>query len=282
MLGKRIVARLQGKTLGACHKCGASLKRNRSCPPRARFCVICGTLYHTYDCGNRMASVLLADIPADCPKVSCIYFLPCPSNVISSRCSSSASFEARRQNHTFSTKRLQARNMFISYSPTHTANACQCCNVCRCVSGPLECHAHRNRARKEKLRKEKLRSSSEAYRESSRSKYGEARRNVEPATAGGDVFYPPSGDSPVRCEERLGPGTTVPLLEQAQTFAAMHAASSETSSSSQHACSSSASKKCETCAARRVARLLRVHRFGDAIMVYSTFMGIADESNKGS
>lgn len=224
MLGKRNAARLQGKTLGACHKCGASLKRNRSCPPRARFCVICGTLYHTYDCGNRMASVFLADIPADCPK---------------------------------------------------------CCNVCRCVSGPLECHAHRNRARKEKLRKEKLRSSSEAYRESSRSKYGEARRNVEPATAGGDVFYPPSGDSPVRCEERLGPGTTVPLLEQAQTFAAMHAASSETSSSSQHACSSSASKTCETCAARRVARLLRVHRFGDAIMVYSTFMGVA-ESNKGS
>ena len=89
MLGKRIVARLQGKTLWACHKCGASLKRNRSCPPRARFCVICGTLYHTYDCGNRMASVFLADIPADCPKVSCIYFIPSPSNVISSRCSSS-------------------------------------------------------------------------------------------------------------------------------------------------------------------------------------------------
>ena len=63
------MARLQGKTLGACHKCGASLKRGRSCLLRANHCVRCNTSYHTYDCGNRMAAVLLADNPAECPKV---------------------------------------------------------------------------------------------------------------------------------------------------------------------------------------------------------------------
>ena len=68
MIGKRVLARLQGKTLGACHKCGASLKRGRSCL-RANHCVRCNTSYHTYDCGNRMAAVLLADNPAECPKV---------------------------------------------------------------------------------------------------------------------------------------------------------------------------------------------------------------------
>ena len=69
MIGKRVLARLQGKTLGACHKCGASLKRGRSCLLRANHCVRCKTSYHTYDCGNRMAAVLLADNPAECPKV---------------------------------------------------------------------------------------------------------------------------------------------------------------------------------------------------------------------
>ena len=68
MIGKRVLARLQGKTLGACHKCGASLKRGRSCL-RATHCVRCNTSYHTYDCGNRMAAVLLADNPAECPNV---------------------------------------------------------------------------------------------------------------------------------------------------------------------------------------------------------------------
>ena len=69
-LGKRAAARLEGKTktLGACHKCGASLGRNRS-SPRARYCVRCGTIYHTYDCGKRMAAVLLANDPTVCPKV---------------------------------------------------------------------------------------------------------------------------------------------------------------------------------------------------------------------
>ena len=86
MIGKRVLARLQGKTLGACHKCGASLKRGRSCL-RATHCVRCNTSYHTYDCGNRMAAVLLADNPAECPKVRstsvskkparfCFVFLP--------------------------------------------------------------------------------------------------------------------------------------------------------------------------------------------------------------
>jgi len=46
-LGKRVVARLEGKTLGACHKCGASFRRAQF--PRARYCARCGTLYHTYD-----------------------------------------------------------------------------------------------------------------------------------------------------------------------------------------------------------------------------------------
>ena len=68
-VGKRVAARLEGKTLGACHKCGASLGRNRSSSPRARYCVRCGTIYHTYDCGRRMAAVLPASDPADCPKV---------------------------------------------------------------------------------------------------------------------------------------------------------------------------------------------------------------------
>jgi hypothetical protein len=67
-VGKREAARLEGKTLGACHKCGASLGRNGS-SPRARYCVQCGTLYHTYDCGKRLAAVFLAVDPADCPKV---------------------------------------------------------------------------------------------------------------------------------------------------------------------------------------------------------------------
>ena len=50
-------------------------------------CVRCNTSYHTYDCGNRMAAVLLADNPAECPKVRstsvskkparfCFVFLP--------------------------------------------------------------------------------------------------------------------------------------------------------------------------------------------------------------
>ena len=38
-------------------------------------------------------------------------------------------------------------------------------------------------------------------------------------------------------------------------------------------------KKCATCVARRVARLLRVNRIGDAMMVYSGFIG-SGESEK--
>ena len=63
------MARLQGKSCGACHKCGASLSAGHSFL-RARYCARCGTLYHTYDCGNRMATVLPAESPEDCPKVS--------------------------------------------------------------------------------------------------------------------------------------------------------------------------------------------------------------------
>ena len=87
MIGKRVLARLQGKTLGACHKCGASLKRGRSCL-RATHCVRCNTSYHTYDCGNRMAAVLLADNPAECPKVRSIRgfcFVLLPSRRLSFR-----------------------------------------------------------------------------------------------------------------------------------------------------------------------------------------------------
>ena len=94
----------------------------------------------------------------------------------------------------------------------------------------------------------------------------------------------PTGHSLASFEARLGAETAVPLLEQAQTFAAMYAAASESSSSeSRHACSSSPSKKkCVTCAARRVARLLRVHRIGDAMMVYSGFIGSGESEKEGA
>jgi len=172
MIGKRVLARLQGKTLGACHKCGGSLKRGRSCL-RAKHCVRCNTSYHTYDCGNRMAAVLLADSPAECPK---------------------------------------------------------CRNACRCASGPLECHAHRTKVRKAK----KLSSggSSITRNDTGKSENDEARRNIERSTAvGKDVLCSPTGHSLASFEVRVGAETAVPLLEQAQTFAAMHAAASESSSS---------------------------------------------------
>ena len=112
----------------------------------------------------------------------------------------------------------------------------------------------------------------------------EARRNIERSTPEGkDVLCSPTRHSLASFEARVGAETAVSLLEQAQTFAAMYAATSELSSSeSRHACSSSPSKKkCATCAARRVARLLRVHRIGDAMMVYSGFIG-SGESEKGA
>ena len=118
--------------------------------------------------------------------------------------------------------------------------------------------------------------------DTSPSENDEARRNIERSTAEGkDVLCSPTGHSLASFEARVGPETAVSLLEQAQTFAAMHAAASESSSSeSRHACSSSPSKKkCATCAARRVARLLRVHRIGDAMMVYTGFIG-SGESEK--
>ena len=69
-LGKRVAARLEGRSAGTCHKCGASLN---SPFPRARYCERCGTLYHTYDCGKRLSSLHISTAPVECPKV-------CPSH----------------------------------------------------------------------------------------------------------------------------------------------------------------------------------------------------------
>ena len=65
-VGKRITARLEGRSAGACHKCGASLNVQF---PRARLCPSCGTLYHTYDCGKRLQANSLVVNATDCPKV---------------------------------------------------------------------------------------------------------------------------------------------------------------------------------------------------------------------
>jgi hypothetical protein len=66
-LGKRFTARLEGRSHGACHKCGAGFGSTGY--TRAHFCLRCGTLYHTYDCGKAMSAALLTNDPADCPKV---------------------------------------------------------------------------------------------------------------------------------------------------------------------------------------------------------------------
>ena len=65
---KRAAARLEGRTFGACHKCGGSFAGSRN--PRACYCMTCGTLYHAYDCGKKMAAVGLLNNPEQCPKVS--------------------------------------------------------------------------------------------------------------------------------------------------------------------------------------------------------------------
>jgi uncharacterized protein YerC len=64
-----------------------------------------------------------------------------------------------------------------------------------------------------------------------RSENGEARRNIERTTAEGkNVFDSPNSHTLASFEARLGLETVVPLLEQAQTFAAPHAAASASSS----------------------------------------------------
>lgn len=64
--GKRVAARLDGRSPGTCHEGGSSFGRNSL---RTRYCVLCGTLYHTYDCGNRLAAVGIDIDPEECPKV---------------------------------------------------------------------------------------------------------------------------------------------------------------------------------------------------------------------
>jgi hypothetical protein len=137
--GKRVFARLQGKTFGTCHKCGASLKRGRSIP-RANFCARCDTLYHTYDCGNRMAAARLAANPAGCPKVRriCIFSFAALPNLLLNTLTLCTL-----------TKNMQPA---LNKTPLYAHTRIQCCNICRCASGPLECHSYRRRARKEKIR----------------------------------------------------------------------------------------------------------------------------------
>ncbi len=68
-VGKRVATRLEGRSKGACHKCGASFADVQLL--RASYCARCGTLYHTYDCGKRITAAQLTNYnPIDCPKAS--------------------------------------------------------------------------------------------------------------------------------------------------------------------------------------------------------------------
>ena len=267
MFGKRVLARLEGKTLGTCHKCGASLKRGRSYL-RANHCIRCNTSYHTYDCGNRMAAVLLAVNPAQCPKVRNICF---PRSQL-------LLFLFLPSRHPSFQHKLLTRDM----SPLPLTPPVDT----RVVLQRLSLRVRIPRVSRPQDQSEEGKKAFVWRLNSTRneSENDEARRNIERSTAEGkEVFCSPTGHSLASFEAWLGLETAVPLLEQAQTFAATHAAASESSSSElRHACSSSPSKeKCATCVAHRVARLLRVHRFGDAIMVYYAFIG-SGESEKGA
>ena len=129
------------------------------------------------------------------------------------------------------------------------------------MSGPLECHPYRLRERKKELRYSCL---DDDGVDTGKKTENDARNN-EAATEGDQALCTPIERSWRSFEGRVGPETAVPLLEQARVFAAMEAEENSLS----HACASS--KECMTCAARRVARLLRVHRTGEAKACFLAF-----------